>query len=185
MRPELQINTTLREVVDHFKKKIKKRLDSLEVLCDACTGVKQKAIKSCLDCGVTFCTSHLEPHINVPKYKKHKLINAVKNLEKYICQKHERPLELFCRDDQTCVCQFCTEGEHKNHNVIPLEEESGQRKVGDTNTSDTNILIKKPNKFKFRKETSCVFDFCAESAGENTDEAAADDPAASEEDPGD
>ncbi|XP_060788938.1 E3 ubiquitin/ISG15 ligase TRIM25-like isoform X2 [Neoarius graeffei] len=125
-RPELKINITLREVAHHFKKK--HALDQPEVLCDACTGVKQKAIKSCLDCGVTFCSFHLEPHINVPKYKKHKLIKAVKNLEKYICQKHEKPLELFCRDDQKCVCQFCTEGDHKNHNIIPLEEESGQRK---------------------------------------------------------
>ncbi|XP_060788771.1 E3 ubiquitin-protein ligase TRIM39-like [Neoarius graeffei] len=125
-RPELKINITLREVADHFKKK--HALDQPEVLCDACTGVKQKAIKSCLDCGVTFCSFHLEPHINVPKYKKHKLIKAVKNLDKYICQKHEKPLELFCRDDQKCVCQFCTEGDHKNHSIIPLEEESGQRK---------------------------------------------------------
>ncbi|KAK3537971.1 hypothetical protein QTP70_024795, partial [Hemibagrus guttatus] len=128
MRPELKINIKLKEVADHFKNRSKETPESLEVLCDVCTGVKQKAVKSCLDCGVTFCTSHLEPHINVPKYKKHKLINAVKNLEKYTCQKHERPLELFCRDDQMYLCQFCTEGEHKDHKVIPLEEESGQRK---------------------------------------------------------
>ncbi|KAK3563377.1 hypothetical protein QTP86_023329, partial [Hemibagrus guttatus] len=135
MRPELKINITLREVADHFKNRSKETPESLEVLCDVCTGVKQNAIKSCLDCGVTFCTSHLEPHINVPKYKKHKLIKAVKNLEKYTCQKHERPLELFCRDDQMYLCQFCTEGDHKDHKVIPLEEESGQRKVRDTDIS--------------------------------------------------
>ncbi|XP_058254203.1 zinc-binding protein A33-like isoform X2 [Hemibagrus wyckioides] len=126
MRPELKINITLREVADHFKKKTVS--EKPQILCDICIGVKRKAIKSCLDCGVLFCTSHLEPHNYVPKYKKHKLINAVKNLENYICQKHERPLELFCKDDQMYVCQFCTEGEHKDHKVIPLEEESGQRK---------------------------------------------------------
>ncbi|KAK3537973.1 hypothetical protein QTP70_024791 [Hemibagrus guttatus] len=127
MRPELKINITLREVADHFKKKTVS--EKPQVLCDICIGVKQKAVKSCLDCGVTFCTSHLEPHNYFPKnYKKHKLIKAVKNLEKYTCQKHERPLELFCRDDQMYLCQFCTEGQHKDHKVIPLEEESGQRK---------------------------------------------------------
>ncbi|KAK3563375.1 hypothetical protein QTP86_023327 [Hemibagrus guttatus] len=126
MRPELKINITLREVADHFKKKTVS--EKPQVLCDICIGVKQKAVKSCLDCGVTFCTSHLEPHNYVPNYKKHKLIKAVKNLEKYTCQKHERPLELFCRDDQMYLCQFCTEGQHKDHKVIPLEEESGQRK---------------------------------------------------------
>ncbi|XP_047677398.1 E3 ubiquitin-protein ligase TRIM39-like isoform X2 [Tachysurus fulvidraco] len=121
-RPEPKINITLRDVADHFKKRSKEPPESLEVLCDVCTGVKQKAVKSCLDCGVTFCSSHLEPHINVPRYKKHKLINAVKNLEMYMCQKHERPLELFCRDDQMYLCQFCTEGEHRDHKVILLEE---------------------------------------------------------------
>ncbi|KAG7330397.1 hypothetical protein KOW79_006619 [Hemibagrus wyckioides] len=126
-RPELKINTTLREVADHFKKK--SGSDKPEVLCDACTGEKLKALKSCLDCGVTFCKTHLEPHNHVSKLKKHKLINPVENLEDYICQKHERALELFCRDDQTCVCQFCTETDHKNHSTVPLEEESRERKT--------------------------------------------------------
>ncbi|KAI5619904.1 E3 ubiquitin-protein ligase TRIM39 [Silurus asotus] len=129
-KPELKINTTLREVADHFRKKSVS--DKPEVLCDVCTGEKVKAIKSCPDCGLTFCRSHLEPHTHVPKFTKHKLINPVENLEDYICQKHERALELFCRDDQTCVCQFCTEGDHKNHNTVPIEEESRERKVRNT-----------------------------------------------------
>ncbi|XP_060746175.1 E3 ubiquitin-protein ligase TRIM39-like [Tachysurus vachellii] len=82
-RPKLKINTTLREVADHFKK-------APEVLCDACSGEKLKALKSCLDCGLSFCKIHLEPHYHVPKLKKHKLINPVENLEANICQKHER-----------------------------------------------------------------------------------------------
>ncbi|KAL6491194.1 hypothetical protein MHYP_G00015390 [Metynnis hypsauchen] len=53
----------------------------------------------------------------------------MENLEDYICQKHERPLELFCRDDQTCVCQFCTETDHKTHSTVPIEEESGEKKT--------------------------------------------------------
>ncbi|CAM4638856.1 unnamed protein product [Leuciscus chuanchicus] len=61
--------------------------------------------------------------------KKHKLINPVSNLEDYICQKHERPLELFCRDDQTIVCLSCTEGDHRNHNTVSLEEESEEKKT--------------------------------------------------------
>ncbi|KAK3568044.1 hypothetical protein QTP86_029107, partial [Hemibagrus guttatus] len=126
-RPELKINTTLREVADLFKKKCGS--DKPEVLCDACTGEKLKALKSCLDCGLTFCKTHLEPHNHVSKLQKHKLINPVENLEDYICQKHERALELFCRDDQTCVCQFCTETNHKNHNTVPIEEESREKKT--------------------------------------------------------
>ncbi|XP_053089129.1 E3 ubiquitin-protein ligase TRIM21-like [Pangasianodon hypophthalmus] len=139
-RPELKINTTLREVADHFKKK--SGPDKPEVLCDACTGEKLKALKSCLDCCAAFCKTHLEPHNNIPNLKKHKLINPVENLEDYICQKHERALELFCRDDQTCVCQFCTEGDHKNHNTVPIEEESRERKtwLGKTQTDVQQMI---------------------------------------------
>ncbi|XP_067227248.1 E3 ubiquitin-protein ligase TRIM39-like [Chanodichthys erythropterus] len=125
-RPDLKINTTLREVVQYFKKR--KRGES-EVFCDFCDERKQKAVKSCLMCQSSYCVSHLEPHLRVPRLKKHKLINAVENLEDYICQKHERPLEMFCRDDQKCVCLFCTEGEHRTHNTVPIEEEIREKKI--------------------------------------------------------
>ncbi|XP_036453403.1 E3 ubiquitin-protein ligase TRIM39-like [Colossoma macropomum] len=125
-RPELKINTTLREVVDHFKKK--SGLNKPGILCDVCTGVKQKALKSCLNCGATFCKSHLEPH-TVGNLKKHKVIDPVANLQDYICQKHERPLELFCKNDQMRVCQFCTQTDHKTHRTVSIEKEIGEKKT--------------------------------------------------------
>ncbi|XP_030635429.1 E3 ubiquitin-protein ligase TRIM39-like [Chanos chanos] len=127
VRPELKINTTLRDVVAHFKRRGDVAKHG-EVSCDVCTGNKLKALKSCLVCLTSYCETHLEPHQRVLALKRHKLIDPVKNLEDYICKKHERPLELFCRDDQTCVCQFCTEGEHRTHNTVPIEEESKRRK---------------------------------------------------------
>ncbi|XDV33844.1 hypothetical protein PO909_004111 [Leuciscus waleckii] len=119
-RPDLKINTTLRELVDHCKKH--EVLKKAEVLCDVCEERKLKALKSCLVCQSSYCETHLETHLRVAGLKKHKLINPVSNLEDYICQKHERPLELFCRDDQTIVCVSCTDGDHKNHNTVSLEE---------------------------------------------------------------
>ncbi|XP_053538856.1 E3 ubiquitin-protein ligase TRIM39 isoform X2 [Ictalurus punctatus] len=147
-RPEIKINITLREVADCFKKKTVS--DKSQILCDFCTDVKQEALKSCLDCCVTLCSSHLESHNNVPKYKKHKVINAVGNLEKYICQEHERPLELFCRDDQKCVCRFCAVTDHKNHKVNPIEEESGQRKsqLGKTQTELQQMIQERLKKIQ-------------------------------------
>ncbi|XP_067226632.1 E3 ubiquitin-protein ligase TRIM39-like [Chanodichthys erythropterus] len=124
-RPDLKINTTLREVVQHFNKL---NLGESEVFCDICAERKQKAVKSCLTCQSSYCDDHLEPHLRVPRLKKHKLINAVENLEDYICQKHERPLEMFCRDDQMYVCLSCTEGEHRTHNTVPIEEEIREKK---------------------------------------------------------
>ncbi|KAK7139508.1 hypothetical protein R3I93_016598 [Phoxinus phoxinus] len=132
-RPDLKINTTLREIVDHYKKKSPEKkaevLKKAAVLCDVCEERKLNALKSCLVCQSSYCETHLETHLRVAGLKKHKLINPVSNLEDYICQKHERPLELFCRDDQTIVCLSCTDGDHKNHNTVSLEEESEEKKT--------------------------------------------------------
>ncbi|XP_073707363.1 E3 ubiquitin-protein ligase TRIM39-like isoform X1 [Garra rufa] len=126
-RPDLKINTTLRELVGHYKKKTPEK--TTDVLCDFCEERKLKALKSCLVCQSSYCETHLEPHLRVAGLKKHKLMDPVSNLEDYICQKHERPLDLFCRDDQTCVCSFCIEKDHENHNTVPIEEESQEKKT--------------------------------------------------------
>uniref|UniRef100_A0A8C2EVE5 E3 ubiquitin-protein ligase TRIM39-like n=1 Tax=Cyprinus carpio TaxID=7962 RepID=A0A8C2EVE5_CYPCA len=126
-RPDLKINTTLRELVDHYKKKSPEK--TTEVLCDICEERKLKALKSCLVCQSSYCETHLEPHLRVTRLKKHKLMDPVSNLEDYICQKHERPLDLFCRDDQTCVCSICSVTDHKNHNTVAIEEESEEKKT--------------------------------------------------------
>ncbi|CAM4639419.1 unnamed protein product [Leuciscus chuanchicus] len=145
-RPELKINTTLREIVDHCKKKSPEKkpevLKKAEVLCDVCEERKLKALKSCLVCQSSYCETHLEPHLRVAGLKKHKLINPVRNLENYICQEHERPLELFCRDDQTCVCPMCDVTDHKNHSTVSLEEESEEKKTQLMKTQkDTQQMI--------------------------------------------
>ncbi|XP_048034538.1 uncharacterized protein LOC125260283 isoform X2 [Megalobrama amblycephala] len=129
---DLESNTAQRltEVMQNFKEKLD--LGESKVFCDFCDERKQKAVKSCLMCQSSYCDDHLEPHRRVPRLKKHKLINAVENLEDYICQKHERPLEMFCRDDQTRVCLFCTEGDHRTHNTVPIEEESQEEKLVQT-----------------------------------------------------
>uniref|UniRef100_A0A8C1KFW5 Uncharacterized protein n=1 Tax=Cyprinus carpio TaxID=7962 RepID=A0A8C1KFW5_CYPCA len=134
-RPDLKINTTLREVVDHYKKKTPEKKP--DVLCDICEERKLKALKSCVVCQSSYCETHLERHLRVAGLKKHKLMEPVSNLEDYICQTHERPLELFCRDDQTCVCSMCALTDHKNHNTVPLEEESEEKKVEVTNKLNT------------------------------------------------
>uniref|UniRef100_A0A8C1C7X2 E3 ubiquitin-protein ligase TRIM39-like n=1 Tax=Cyprinus carpio carpio TaxID=630221 RepID=A0A8C1C7X2_CYPCA len=140
-RPDLKINTTLRELVDHCKKKSPEKKP--EVLCDICEERKLKALKSCLVCQSSYCETHLEPHLRVTGLKKHKLMDPVSNLEDYICQKHERPLDLFCRDDQTCVCSVCSVKDHKNHNTVPIEEESQEKKTELMKTQkDVQLMIK-------------------------------------------
>ncbi|XP_062338758.1 tripartite motif-containing protein 12A-like [Osmerus eperlanus] len=107
-RPELRVNTFISEMAARFMKSVKGKPNSQylrparsgEVSCDYCTGTKLKALKSCLVCLVSYCETHLEPHQRIAALKKHKLVDPVQNLEDRMCQKHERPLELFCRTDQ-------------------------------------------------------------------------------------
>lgn len=122
-KQDFNINRTIKEIAEGIKRK--RVQEKSEVSCDSCPKKKMRtAIKSCLHCGTSFCESHLEPHKTAEKLMKHKLIHPVKNLEEYICKHHERPLDLYCRDDQTAICQFCTESDHKTHNTVPLEKES-------------------------------------------------------------
>ncbi|KAM3864885.1 E3 ubiquitin-protein ligase TRIM21-like [Diretmus argenteus] len=130
-RPELRVNTFISEMAAHYRKSAQKKSSSCpdqhcakpgEVPCDVCTGTKLKALKSCLVCLTSYCETHLEPHQRIPGLKRHKLIDPVENLEDRMCKKHDRPLELFCKTDQMCVCQFCTESDHKLHHIVPLTE---------------------------------------------------------------
>ncbi|XP_062850572.1 E3 ubiquitin-protein ligase TRIM39-like [Trichomycterus rosablanca] len=158
-RPELRVNTFISGLAAEFKKSVQVKSSSAaeqlpskpkSVLCDSCTEEKLEAVKSCLDCGVSYCNSHLMPHKNATKLKKHKLIDPVENLEDYICQKHEKPLEMFCRDDQKCVCSFCTLDEHKNHNTVPIEEESGVKKnqLGETQSEVQQMIQERLKKIE-------------------------------------
>lgn len=137
-RPEISINTAFKELADTFKQMIVCSSASPlsaakpgEVVCDVCATMSQqvKAQKSCLVCLTSYCEAHLEPHRRVATLQVHKLIEPVKNLQDRMCKKHERLLEMFCRDEQKCVCQFCTETEHKDHRAVTIEDESGERKV--------------------------------------------------------
>ncbi|XP_042258962.1 E3 ubiquitin-protein ligase TRIM21-like [Thunnus maccoyii] len=136
-KPELRVNTVLSEMADKFKKSVQKKTSSFEqqlakageVLCDICTETKLKAVKSCLVCLTSYCETHLEPHQRIPGLKRHKLIDPVENLEDRMCKKHDRPLELFCKTDQMCVCQLCLRTDHKKHNFAPLKKEYEQKKA--------------------------------------------------------
>lgn len=137
-RPEISINTAFKELADTFREIIVCSSASPlsaakpgDVVCDVCAAMSSqvKALKSCLVCLTSYCETHLEPHQRVTTLKLHKLIAPVKNLQERMCKKHERLLEMFCRDEQKCVCHFCTETEHKDHQAVTIEYESGKRKV--------------------------------------------------------
>ncbi|XP_027140600.1 E3 ubiquitin-protein ligase TRIM21 isoform X1 [Larimichthys crocea] len=138
-KPELQVNTFISEMAAQFRQSAQQKASSSsseqqvskpgEVPCDVCTGTKLKALKSCLVCLVSYCETHLEPHLTMSGLKKHQLIDPVENLEGRMCTKHDKLLELFCKTDQMCVCMLCTVLDHKTHDVVPLKEEYEGKKT--------------------------------------------------------
>ncbi|CAL8312404.1 unnamed protein product [Boreogadus saida] len=126
-RPDLRVNILFSEMVDRFGTSLRVKeqpcVEPAEVPCDVCTGTQLKAVKSCLVCLTSYCQTHLEPHHRVAGLKKHRLVEPMDRLDDRMCKKHDRLLELFCQTEQVCVCQFCTETDHKSHPVVPLKEE--------------------------------------------------------------
>ncbi|XP_044198468.1 nuclear factor 7, brain-like isoform X2 [Thunnus albacares] len=138
-RPELHVNTLFSEMVSQFRQEAQQKASSSsseqqaakpgEVPCDICTGTKLKALKSCLVCLTSYCETHLEPHLTISRLKRHQLMDPVENLEDRMCMKHDKPLELFCKTDQTCVCMLCSVLDHKTHEFVPLKEEYEGKKA--------------------------------------------------------
>ena len=138
-RPELHVNTLFSEMVVQFRQSAQQKTSSSssekqlsksgEVPCDVCTGTKLKALKSCLVCLTSYCETHLEPHLTMSGLKRHQLIDPVENLEGRMCTKHDKPLELFCKTDQTCLCMLCPVLDHKTHEFVPLKEEYEGKKA--------------------------------------------------------
>ncbi|XP_033982756.1 zinc finger protein RFP-like [Trematomus bernacchii] len=153
-RPVLRVNTFISEMAAQFRQSAQQEASSSsseqqvvkpgEVPCDACTGTRLKALKSCLVCLESYCETHLEPHLTRAGLKKHQLIDPVENLEGRMCVKHDKLLELFCKTDQVCVCMLCTVSDHKTHDVVPLKEgyEGKKAELGKTE-ADIQQMIQK------------------------------------------
>ncbi|XP_051780752.1 tripartite motif-containing protein 16-like [Erpetoichthys calabaricus] len=133
MRPELQRNTVLNELVKKIKKPRLSPHPSQnyagpgDVQCDACTGMKFKAVKSCLTCMASYCPTHLQPHFEIAAWKDHKLTDPDGNLKVELCVKHQKRLEIFCKNEETYICMMCALTEHEGHKKIELEMEKAEK----------------------------------------------------------
>ncbi|XP_067321494.1 zinc finger protein RFP-like [Anolis sagrei] len=76
-----------------------------------------------------------------------------------VCQRHQEPLKLFCKDHEAPICVVCDRSkEHKNHQVIPVEEASKEYKDHIWNYLET-----------LKKEREKILAYKAKTAWENQD----------------
>ncbi|KAJ8246559.1 hypothetical protein GJAV_G00252760 [Gymnothorax javanicus] len=134
-RPVLGKNTILAEMVEKLKKTGLQAAPPAhcyagagDVECDSCTGRKYKAVKSCLVCLESYCETHLRPHYKFSPLKKHKLVKATGNLQERICPLHDKPLEVYCRTDQQCICYQCLMDEHRGHKTVSAAAERTKKR---------------------------------------------------------
>uniref|UniRef100_A0A8P4GSD3 Uncharacterized protein n=2 Tax=Dicentrarchus labrax TaxID=13489 RepID=A0A8P4GSD3_DICLA len=123
------VNIVLRNIIEQMTNKDDDEFTGApgEVACDVCTERKLKAKKSCLVCLSSYCFTHLENHSSTERLKGHKLVEPVKNLDERACLQHGRPLELYSRKKEKCICVRCMdEGPEE---VVSTEDEWDKKKA--------------------------------------------------------
>ncbi|KAK7877107.1 hypothetical protein WMY93_032187 [Mugilogobius chulae] len=99
-----------------------------DVSCDMCTGPRKiKAHKSCLQCLVSYCEMHLQPHTHIIVLQKHQLVAPVRTLQENICHKHNEVKKMFCRTDNQLMCVVCSMDQHKHHVTVPASTEKVEK----------------------------------------------------------
>ncbi|XP_053543319.1 tripartite motif-containing protein 16 [Ictalurus punctatus] len=161
-RPVLRRNNMLAEMLEKLKKTELHAASPAhcyagpgDVECDSCTGRKHKAVKSCLVCLASYCEDHLKPHFQSPAFKKHKLVEPCAELQEKICSQHDKPIEIYCRTDQSFICYLCTMDQHQGHDTVAAKAErtKKQNEVKEEQMKSQQRIQEKQEKVQELKQT--------------------------------
>uniref|UniRef100_A0A8C5DEZ4 B box-type domain-containing protein n=1 Tax=Gouania willdenowi TaxID=441366 RepID=A0A8C5DEZ4_GOUWI len=156
-------------IFTHSRSKLQNHED---VVCDFCTGRKQKAIKSCLNCVASYCEKHLQPHHESAAFKRHKLVDPFNQLQETICSRHNEVLKMFCRTDQQCICLTCSVEEHQDHNMVLAAEEriERQKELQESQTDIHKHIQDREKDVEMLKQQEKTINLSADQTVEHTEE---------------
>ncbi|XP_061433933.1 E3 ubiquitin/ISG15 ligase TRIM25-like isoform X1 [Lethenteron reissneri] len=119
VRPQLRRNVALANLAEQLRAE---DVMTTGVVCDHCRNGQTPAVRTCLRCEMSYCATHLRPHVENPRLRDHLLVDPIANLGERRCRQHRQELILYCQQDESLVCTFCTmAGEHRGHEVIAVE----------------------------------------------------------------
>nr|XP_055076627.1 E3 ubiquitin/ISG15 ligase TRIM25 isoform X1 [Misgurnus anguillicaudatus] len=137
-----QKNFKLANIADSFRRRPQSDRHSrsgpphthAEVRCDYCPkedGEKDpKAVKTCLKCEVSMCAKHVQPHLELPAFREHPLVEPLKDMRKRKCVEHDEMFKYYCVDERLFLCNACTiEGTHNGHIIKTLKNTMRDLKV--------------------------------------------------------
>ncbi|XP_048856962.1 E3 ubiquitin-protein ligase TRIM47-like [Brienomyrus brachyistius] len=177
-RPVLGRNTILAEMVENLKKTGLQAATPADhyagpgdVECDVCTGRKHKAVKSCLVCLASYCETDLQLHNKLHHAKQHKLIDATGHLKDKVCSHHDKPLEVYCRTDQQCICLLCVMDEHRGHDTVSAAAGRAeiQKQMGETQREFQQRIQMREKELQELREAVASFTSSAQSAVEDSE----------------
>ncbi|XP_048852270.1 E3 ubiquitin-protein ligase TRIM39-like [Brienomyrus brachyistius] len=132
-RPELHVNSTLREITEQFKRMLGPDMGMVagqrggvperrppmqaELSSDLLAEMKARFQK--------FSQTAGDAHTQAPPPVSRRLSlgSPAVSTEVSICYRHNQRLDAFCRTDQVCICAVCMENEHRMHSVVPAKRE--------------------------------------------------------------
>ncbi|XP_063053682.1 tripartite motif-containing protein 16-like [Engraulis encrasicolus] len=176
-RPVLKKNNVIAELVEEMRKirptiRPDASADHGDVECDICSGRKLKAVKSCLDCLLSYCETHFKAHNDLNPGRNHTVIGATGQLQERICSLHKKALDIFCRCDQTCVCYLCMMEQHKGHDTIGATTEWSNKKksLGQLQTKCQGTIQKREKEVQELRRAVDTLKSSAQSAVEHSDQ---------------